>query len=68
MLLFEKLGYIKQSELYKLTYNGSVLGLRVKLYDSESEKFGYCDFSLDLIKNKDLLDYFKGLKSIRSIA
>ena len=52
MTLTEKLNYVKQSELYKLAYNGKVLGLRVKIFNSETEKFNYYDFELDLIKSK----------------
>ena len=68
MTLFEKLEHIKQSELYKLAYNGKVLGLRVKIFNSETEKFNYYDFELDLIKSKDLKDFVKGLQSMKSIA
>lgn len=68
MTLAEKLNLIKQSELYKLAYNGKVLGLRVKIFNSETEKFNYYDFELDLIKSKELVDFVKGLHGIKSIA
>lgn len=68
MTLAEKLNLIKQSELYKLAYNGKVLGLRVKIFNSETEKFNYYDFELDLIKSKELVDFVKGLHSMKSIA
>lgn len=68
MTLAEKLNLIKQSELYKLSYNGKVLGLRVKIFNSETEKFNYYDFELDLIKSKDLVDFVKGLHGMKSIA
>ena len=68
MTLVEKLNLIKQSELYKLSYNGKVLGLRVKIFNSETEKFNYYDFELDLIKSKDLVDFVKGLHGMKSIA
>lgn len=68
MTLVEKLSLIKQSELYKLSYNGKVLGLRVKIFNSETEKFNYYDFELDLIKSKELVDFVKGLHGMKSIA
>lgn len=68
MTLAEKLNMIKQSELYKLSYNGKVLGLRVKIFNSETEKFNYYDFELDLIKSKELVDFVKGLHGMKSIA
>lgn len=68
MTLAEKLNLIKQSELYKLSYNGKVLGLRVKIFNSETEKFNYYDFELDLIKSKELVDFVKGLHGMKSIA
>lgn len=68
MTLVEKLNLIKQSELYKLAYNGKVLGLRVKIFNSETEKFNYYDFELDLIKSKELVDFVKGLHGMKSIA
>lgn len=68
MTLTEKLNLIKQSELYKLSYNGKVLGLRVKIFNSETEKFNYYDFELDLIKSKELVDFVKGLHGMKSIA
>lgn len=68
MTLAEKLNLIKQSELYKLSYNGKVLGLRVKIFNSETEKFNYYDFELDLIKSKELVDLVKGLHGMKSIA
>lgn len=68
MTLAEKLNLIKQSELYKLAYNGKVLGLRVKIFNSEIEKFNYYDFELDLIKSKELVDFVKGLHGMKSIA
>lgn len=68
MTLAEKLNLIKQSELYKLSYNGKVLGLRVKIFNSETEKFNYYDFELDLIKSKDLIEFVKSLHGMKSIA
>lgn len=68
MTLAEKLNLIKQSELYKLSYNGKVLGLRVRIFNSETEKFNYYDFELDLIKSKELVDFVKGLHGMKSIA
>ena len=68
MTLAEKLNLIKQSELYKLAYNGKVLGLRVKIFNSETEKFNYYDFELDLIRSKELVDFVKGLHGMKSIA
>lgn len=68
MTLAEKLNLIKQSELYKLSYNGKVLGLRVKIFNSETEKFNYYDFELDLIKSKELVDFVKRLHGMKSIA
>ena len=68
MTLAEKLNLIKQSELYKLSYNGKVLGLRAKIFNSETEKFNYYDFELDLIKSKELVDFVKGLHGMKSIA
>lgn len=68
MTLAEKLVKIKESEIYKLTFEGKVLGLRVKFFDANQEKFLYYDFSLDAIQNKDMIRFIKSIKGMRSIA
>lgn len=68
MNLNEKIEKIKQSELYKLSFEGKVLGLRVKIYNSNTDKFNYYDFELELIKSKALIDFVKSIENMKSIA
>lgn len=68
MTLNEKLIKIKESEIYKLVFENSVLGLRVKSFNVNTDKFEYYDFSLDIIKSKELIDFINGINGIKSIA
>lgn len=40
-----------QQGIYKLTLNGKVLGLRIKIYNSSMDSFQYFDFDIDLIQS-----------------
>lgn len=62
--LKEKLEYAKKSELYKLSYNNKVLGLRVKLFDCISDKYSYYDFSMGGIDlSADLKEFINSIYS-----
>lgn len=68
LTLNEKVAKTKESEIYKLVFENSVLGLRVKCFNVNTDKFEYYDFSLDIIKNKELMDFLNGIKGMKSIA
>lgn len=68
MTLVEKVAKIKESELFKLVFNGQVLGLRVKYFDANSDTFLYYDFELDIVReNKGVVHFVKSIKNMRSI-
>lgn len=68
LTLNEKVAKTKESEIYKLVFENSVLGLRVKCFNVNTDKFEYYDFSLDIIKNKEIIDFLNGIKGMKSIA
>ena len=68
MTLVEKLAKIKESELFKLMFDGKVLGLRVKFFDVNADKFLYYDFELDIVRqNKGVVAFVRSIGNMRSI-
>lgn len=68
MTLAEKIAKVKESELSKLVFEGEVLGLRVKFFDVNAEKFLYYDFELDVVRgNKDIVQFVKSISNMHSI-
>lgn len=68
MTLAEKLTHIRESELFKLDFEGRTLGLRVKFFNANADKFEYYDFELETIsKNKEIVTFVKSIKNMRSI-
>ena len=67
MTLKEILNNVKQSEIYKLTADGKILGLRVKYFNVNTYMFEYYDFELDVVKNRDLVAFVKGIVNMKSI-
>lgn len=68
MTLAEKLAKIKESELFKLMFDGKVLGLRVKFFDANEDKFVYYDFELDIVRqNKGVVSFVRSIGNMRSI-
>jgi hypothetical protein len=61
MTLQEKLTYVKQSEISKLKFNNSILGLRTKYFDVNTDTFEYYDFELDVIKNQKVRNFINSL-------
>lgn len=66
MTLTEKIAKLKESELIKLVFNGKTLGLRVKFFSLEHERFLYYDFSLDTVKDAEMRNFVKSVKNMRS--
>ena len=63
MTLAEKVAKIKESELYKLVFEGKVLGLRVKFFDANADAFVYYDFELDTVRdNKGVVHFVNSIK------
>lgn len=59
MSLVETVKKIKQSQIWKLTYNGKILGFRVKAYSIQNDTFLYYDFDADIVKKlPELLEFF----------
>lgn len=64
MTLREKLDNIKQAEIFKLIFEGKVVGLRVKSYNVNFDTFEYYDFTLKTISgNQAVKDFVNGLQS-----
>ena len=67
MTIREILDKTKESEIFKLTYNNQILGLRVKRFNVNTCKFEYYDFELDVVKNRDIIAFVKGIVNMKSI-
>lgn len=67
MTLREKLDKIKESEIFKLVYNGKVLGLRVKSFNVVTDKFDYYDFELSIITNQNVINFIRSIKDMKSV-
>lgn len=58
MKISEKLAKIKQSEIYRINFEGKTVGFRVKQYDFNNDKFVYYDFVLKMVaSNQEIRDY-----------
>lgn len=70
MTLVEKVSHVKESEIFKLVFEGKVLGLRVRFFDVNIDKFLYYDFELDTIKgNQGVVQFINSInKDMRSIS
>lgn len=67
MTLSEKIQHIRQSEISKLVFDGKVLGLRIKIFNAETESFEYGDFELETITDNRLIGFVKGIRGMNSI-
>lgn len=67
MTLMERLEQVKSSELFKLAFEGKVLGLRAKFFNVNTEKFEYYDFELSVVRKKDIVQFVKSIRGMRSI-
>ena len=54
MKLREIVENIKQSQIYKLRGQETILGYRVKLFNTDTLKFDFYDFSARTIENSDI--------------
>lgn len=64
MTLIEIVNSAKEQCIYKLSYNGSVLGLRVQVFNTSKQSFEYYDFDLDTLKeNRRLYEYLRDNQS-----
>lgn len=63
MILREKLNKIKASEIYKLEYNGSPIGLRIKIYNVDLDQYNYYDFALSVVKHESIKKKINELQS-----
>ena len=61
MKLTDRLNELKKSELYKLKYNGNIVGYRCRYFDVKDEKFKRFDFRLDYIDNPDIVSFINSL-------
>lgn len=57
MSILDKLGKLEESTIYKLQYNGKIVGFRVKYYRIEIDSFEYYDFEISYVKSTSLRDY-----------
>lgn len=57
MSILADLELLESSTIYKLVYNGAVLGLRVKIFSITHKKFFYYDFETSYVKRPDLCKY-----------
>ena len=59
MSLVETVTKIKQSQIWKLTLDGKILGFRVKTYSIQNDIYLYYDFDADIVKKlPELLEFF----------
>lgn len=57
MSILSHLSKLEESTVYKLSYEGRILGLRVKYYSLEDKTFHFYDFEISYVKRQDLRDY-----------
>ena len=67
MTLREKLNKLKSSEIYKLEYNGSPIGLRIKIYNVDVNQYDYYDFALSIVRHDSLKNKINALQSRMSV-
>lgn len=68
MTLRETLDNLKKSEIYKLVFEGHILGLRVKTYNIDKGCFNYYDFETSIISNQGVKDFINSInKQMKSI-
>lgn len=69
MKISEKIAKIKQSEIFKVYFNDSLVGFRVKQYDFVNDKFLYYDFVLKMVSsNEEIKSYInKNQRKFRSL-
>lgn len=60
--LREKLDNLKQSEIIKLTLNGKVMGLRVRSYDINKDKFFMYDFTVETVQNQGIRNFINSIQ------
>lgn len=68
MVLRDKLNKLKESEIFKLDFDGTLLGFRIKCYNTETDVFDYFDFELGLLTDKTVIDFIKGIKDMRTVS
>lgn len=63
MTLRQKLDNILTAEIYKLTFNTKVVGLRVKLFNLSTGEFEYYDFTLQTVSgNQHMRDFVNSIQ------
>lgn len=67
MTLADKLTKLKESELFKLVFDGKTLGLRIKLFDVNKDVFLYYDFTLEMVTDRELQSFVKSIEKMRAV-
>lgn len=63
MSVLTLLNNVKESNIYKLTYDNKPVGLRIKYFNTITAKFDYYDFELDTIgSSQELRDYINSIQ------
>lgn len=53
-----------ENKLYKLTIDNKIQGIRAQIYDWETGKKEYYDFSLSFIRNKEIQQFINSKRSL----
>lgn len=62
MLLSEKISMLYKSEILRLNWQGSTVGLRVKMFNVNTDKFDYYDFSIKYVTSSQVREFLSRQK------
>lgn len=57
MKLREMFNHIRESEIIKLTYQGSLIGLRISVFDPDAQGFKVYDFDKKYVQDKKIQSF-----------
>lgn len=63
MTLRQKLDNVESSEIFKLVFEGKILGLRIKFFNVNTEVFEYYDFNTSIISHQDVKNFLNKIAS-----
>ena len=59
MTVREKINLIKQTQIYKLVFEGQIRGFRLSMYNDDIESLEYYDFIIEDVQDESIKDYIR---------
>lgn len=59
MTVREKINLIKKTKIYRLVFDNELKGLRLSMYNDETEELEYFDFIIQMIHDKNISMYLE---------